>query len=804
MTLIPDRQLSLRFLRWLRPRGPWTLTCISTDKTKIETRTFWPVVADDGSEDADVLASVIMWLDLHGKRNLYYGVNEPTAEAADKKLSKSDVARVHFLHVDVDPREGEPLAAEQARIRRQLESYHVRPSALIFSGGGYNALWRLTRPQLVALESPSVEESVRRAIEVERRNWQFELDFQTPDHCRDVSRILRLPGTINWPTEKKLRAGREPSLPEIVWLEPTTYDFEAFAATPRVADNVGRREGGVARVTADAVRTESLESLKITNRLRVIISRAEDPDEPGRWGSDRSQMLYHACCEMVRQGLPDEVILGIITDSRYAISASVLDKGASVQRYALRQVRRARDHADHPMLAEMNDEYAIILSHGSSTVVMVERGRHDEVTGRREPVFQSFRDFKNRVKDAPAVEIQVGGKTKSISAYEWWTSHPRRRKYLDVAFEPGEETPERYNLWSGFAVQPRAGTAHLRFLDHCLKIVCRGDVKRWSYLEKWMARVVQQPRTQTMVAPVLLGPRGIGKSTFTETFRDLFGKHAFVASDVEDLTGKFNAHLSHCVLMVAEEAFDLRNKRHESVLKHLITGKTHAIERKGVDKFQLPNYVHLILTSNLDRVVPAGDRERRFFVTRVSDERTGDYAYFERLAMDRREGALECLLHHLLSVDVRDFNVFDAPATEELRRQQEHNLPSELAWLLERLHLGQWWEGHAGWEAPVSKRELHERYMVYMERIAGSRHGLRGERGFHQLMCEQLPGTYDKQLRGQLAGDRFMAFFFPPLEVCRREFAKLRGWGEDYDWQRVAETEDVGAPQESTLPGVFE
>src|SRR6266566_1172089 len=115
----PDYQVSLQFLRRLYPSGPWMLTAISVDKLKIDSRTFTP------GEDEEMLA----WLNMHRGRNLYYSVNEPTPKAHEKKkLEKTDVRRVHFLHVDVDPRSPDPgddltehLAREQKRILAQFE-----------------------------------------------------------------------------------------------------------------------------------------------------------------------------------------------------------------------------------------------------------------------------------------------------------------------------------------------------------------------------------------------------------------------------------------------------------------------------------------------------------------------------------------------------------------------------------------------------------------------------------------------------------------------------------------------------------
>lgn len=770
--LASDSSESLRFLMDLYPSGPWMLTAISVDKKTIRAQTF---MDPDG---------IVPWLEEHDQFNLYYSVNEPTttteAARSKTKLSKTDVASVHFLHVDVDPREGENVAAEQKRILAQLIGYKIKPTFIVFSGGGYNALWRLDEAVPVASGSSTDDETLTRAVDVERRNWQFEIDFDTPDHCRDVSRILRLPGTINRPDAKKVAKGRVPALSYVVSSSAAVYPLSSFMATPVVATNAGKSK---TKVAENIVRLESLDNLGVPDRLKIIIAQGFDPDPPaeskGKTKS-RSEWLYFACCELVRNGVKDEEILGIITDSRFLISASVLDKGNGMMRYALRQVQRARDNADHPLLAEMNDRYAVILSYGNQTVVMVENARLNEATKQYEPVFQTFRSFKDRIKRYPSIKIELpSGKEKNTSAFEWWTGHPRRREFQDVTFEPGLDTPDRYNFWTGFATQAVSGDHHKRYLDHMFENICAADQRNYDYLIKWMARVVQTPRTSSMVVPVLLGERGTGKSVYADYFGALFEPHRYTVSDIQELTGKFNAHLGSCVYVVAEEAFDLRDKRHESVLKERITGRTISIERKGLDKIQMPNYIHLIMTSNNERVVPAGDHERRFFVLRVGDKRRQDSDYFKKILEDQRNGGVANLLYHLMSLDLTDYDVTAFPRTSELREQQEHNLALEIKWLLDKLDSGMWFpDGAVRWEGPVRKKMLHDDYKSYMFGLNTKM--VKGERAFHKFIMRELPGTIDQQIYGKGPHDRPMAFIFPLLEKCREAFDRNRGWRENW------------------------
>lgn len=565
-----------------------------------------------------------------------------------------------------------------------------------------------------------------------------------------------------------------------------SYPYLAFMATPHVSSNTSANR----KISDNIVRTESLDQLKISDKLKVIIAQGFDPEKPDRWSS-RSDVVFFVCCELVREGMSDEVILGIITDSRYMISASVLDKGSGVSRYSKRQVSRARDECDkddgHPMLRAMNESFAIILSYGGKVAVMIEDGQINPDTGKSEPLIQTMKDFRERIKNYPKIPITMpDGKVKTVSAYDWWTGHRRRRQYLGYAFEPGVEITDHVNSWSGFSVAAIPGDRHQRFLDHMFENICDGNQAIFDYLIRWMARCVQFPRTPSMVAPVLLGTRGTGKSVFCDFFGQIFDPHRHIVSDVNALTGKFNAHLARCILVIAEEAFDLRDKRHESVLKEFITGKKISIEPKGFDRIQMRNYAHLIMTSNNERVVPAGDHERRFLVIRVSDKRRQNSAYFKEILKDQKEGGVANLLHYLMSIDLTEYDVTAVPQTAALREQQEHNLSLELEWLLHKLESGMWFDdkpGH-GW-TKVLKRDLYADYVRYME-AAKARH-VRGTRAFHHFVSREIPEAEDKQVYARAGTtDRLMAFVFPPLERCRELYAASRGWS-DYKWPQLGE-----------------
>ena len=104
----------------------------------------------------------------------------------------------------------------------------------------------------------------------------------------------------------------------------------------------------------------------VPDRVKVIIDQGHHPEEPKGEGNDgsRSGWLFDAVCQLVRQGVPDEVVYAIITDPGWRISESVLELKGRAERYALRQIQRAHEHVEDPVLARMNADHAVLLQEG--------------------------------------------------------------------------------------------------------------------------------------------------------------------------------------------------------------------------------------------------------------------------------------------------------------------------------------------------------------------------------------------------------------------------------------------------------
>jgi hypothetical protein len=343
----PDYGAAIDFLRKWSPHGPLVLTAIIPDPPKKGPKTFTETFS--ATEDGRLRA----WLEEQGslRRGIYFTVN-PVARAVKTKPRREHISALAWLHVDVDPADPPKgtspethYAAERERILAALRDPPEgipKPTCIVFSGGGYQAFWRLELPKVLDHSEVMFEDA---------KLWNLALEGALGgDHCHNVDRIMRLPGTVNWPKQKKRENGRVPTLAELVeWNDERVYGLGEF---PKAEADAPASAGGGARATVaigDKVpRLASVDDLppKVNDKAKIVIVQGLDPDEPNKFGSSRSEWLFFACCELVRAEVKDDLIYGIITDPTWPISESVLDKGSGVHAYAVRQIERAHEFAD--------------------------------------------------------------------------------------------------------------------------------------------------------------------------------------------------------------------------------------------------------------------------------------------------------------------------------------------------------------------------------------------------------------------------------------------------------------------------
>ncbi|MBZ0161662.1 MAG: hypothetical protein K8H74_03005 [Notoacmeibacter sp.] len=300
---------AVEFLDRMYPNLPRHLVAIPP-KRRLEAVTFRAVDTEE----------LKRWIEARqGCANIYFHVNALQPGSKNRKAGKADVSAALFAHVDVDD-----MGAEE-----RLLEFSPPPTAIVFSGGGYHAYWRLEEPTADLVRVESINIAIAQIV--------------GGDKCHNVDRIMRLPGTINIPNTKKQADGRMPALAKVIKADwSLSYKLEDLphGSGPEPA---GPKGAIAAAPTLVPIDLDALPST-LSSFTRALIELGDDPERPRdseapRFRS-RSEAVFRVACDLARADCSEDMIAGVLINPVFGISQSVLEKSRP-QHYALRQARSA-------------------------------------------------------------------------------------------------------------------------------------------------------------------------------------------------------------------------------------------------------------------------------------------------------------------------------------------------------------------------------------------------------------------------------------------------------------------------------
>lgn len=419
-------------------------------------------------------------------------------------------------------------------------------------------------------------------------------------------------------------------------------------------------------------------------------------------------------------------------------------------------------------LEQLNDTYFVILDGGKHFVAWESSDPDDRI------VLNRLRpgEFDHRLAG------QFFGEKKLSRAWLSWSGH--RQFPGGVIFDPtgSNRDPGTYNLWRGWPCPPKKGNWNI-IRDHILNVICAGNLTIYRWMVGWLCALAQHPDRPGEVVPVLRGIPGCGKSIFGSAIRRMIGQHSLVVSAPGAVTGPHNEHLRDCLFLQADEAFFAGDHAATSVLKALITDPTLFVNPKGLGAFQIPNYLHILMTTNAEWAVPVAIDDRRFAVFDVSPSRTGDRAYFEKLAAAIQDDrVISAMLYDLLSANLKNFSVRDMPHTAARTEQQIHSLEGARRWLAEVLYSGDL--GIPGmvvpgyWPTWVSTRDLQTAHEAWAAKI-GSRRFAEKPYALGKVLTSFFKASRPRSDNpGRLPG-----YQLGTLDEARARFCQVAGWPRD-------------------------
>lgn len=420
--------------------------------------------------------------------------------------------------------------------------------------------------------------------------------------------------------------------------------------------------------------------------------------------------------------------------------------------------------SENEIVEELNRTLAIV--HTSSTYVLIEKSESEFVLDSKSSLLMLY-------ENQPVWELAAKNAKKPPTKVQIWFQSPNRRTFDTIVFNPRKKGhyEKNYNIWKGFAVEPKQGDCSL-YWEHLRVVICKGKESHYIYIRKWLARLFQYPwRIDTSI--VLRGKQGVGKGTFVDPIGKLFGTHYAPLASLDKILGRFNSHLKNIVLIYADEAIWGGDKKEKGLLKALITEKKLFIEGKGKDGYWIDNYKHLIVSSNEDWAVPLDPDDRRFFVLDVSDARKEDLNYFNLIYQQLENGGYAALMYDLLHEDLTDFDPRNMPDNFSGFDMKLEGAPNVDLFIYTSLKEGCW--DHANTDPLQCLEDLpvDKFYAYYKNWCSYENQKILFKEQVGKRLRAILPSMQPKRSSREEDPKRRYKYTFPSLEECRSDFEKF-------------------------------
>jgi len=607
-------------------------------------------------------------------RNLYWTVNMVTP-GLDKKPSKQDIVGIRCAHVDIDP----PKVGDWDKAAA-LSTLQARgaPSVVIDSGNGWQALWWVNEVTDVAT--------------IEQVNQGIQQAFGA-DHCWNVDRLLRLPGTVNYPDAKKRAAGRGTSEASIA--QPFNGNIYAPGALLQAFPSAKRDQvdlinwlstGPDPRYTGPedddeliAKMLASQGSLGAIMGGKLTIKELWHADQwpwklAEQWPSDkddvydrskadaalmshlafwtgkdapRMERLFRRSSLMREKFNRRDYREGTITKA-VSLCSRVYDYAPTNQPTAPVSPGAATDTGSEILtIGEQVEYFKGCVYVRSSHRVMIPNG--DMLKPEQFKTWYGGKKFM----------MSAGGTEPTKNAFEAFTENRAWvfPKVSGTCFRPratpGAIIEDKVNIY--FPVEHDFTPGDVGpFLDLLTKLL---PTKRdRDILLAYAASCIQNPGVKFQWAPVMQGVEGNGKSVIMKCVEHGIGEKYYHEPAANDLANPFNSYIENKLFIGVEEVYIGDRRELLDTLKPLITNSRIEVQPKGVDKYMVDNYANWWFNTNHRDAVTKTGNDRRYAIFFTAQQTYDDIVrdgmgglYFPRLWDWLRAGGFDHVAHYLLT-----------------------------------------------------------------------------------------------------------------------------------------------------------
>ena len=489
-------------------------------------------------------------------------------------------------------------------VARALRALPFPPSAIVYSGGGLHAYWRLNEPDS-DLDA------------VEAVNARLATICAGDEAVKNRARVMRLPGSMN-------RKYAEPVQCEVVTpFDAFAGDYELFDLDDMTADH-SRRDVVVAVAAAqEAIRVAS--GADLTALDVVTPSMMDGRGDWAEWeAAARAGDNWNSnCLKLVARW----VAIGWSDQQIYERGMALrLDGYSDAETRAEFEyfIRSARSKGFAPVIAgrpvtyeDWRDDWALIET----------SGRFVRLSTRTEVTQQTWRLTNSHLF---AVEATDDGEEKRVPFAKRWLSDGEAFKLHDYVMAPDQPLVTAgncLNLWREYRARiiadqgaDPATSRAVALMRQLVLFLCddRADVA--DKVCNWIGRGMFHPAERAKFALFIISDlKGAGKSLLGNLVGDLYGPDAAVSlGGIDGLIGPFPGDvLTGKAFVCVHETSDRGDSGKFGAmerLKSMITEPALSLNRKGVSQVSVQNFCRFLFLSNHEDGLVVDDNERRLAV----------------------------------------------------------------------------------------------------------------------------------------------------------------------------------------------
>lgn len=351
----------------------------------------------------------------------------------------------------------------------------------------------------------------------------------------------------------------------------------------------------------------------------------------------------------------------------------------------------------------LNEDCSKVLIGGKSRLLEMDENNYPRYIAPKE-CFTHHSDLSVRYRGINSIGKAI---IKKENVFKIFMESSLANKFNSVAFNPkytGDFGTAK-NLFTGFKYEvsqisislkdeaslfyfirtkyPKA----LRFFEHLHDNICDGDWLAFQQFIAWLSDIINKPAVRPLFGVVMRSDeKGTGKSLIYEVMSVILGNMAFSSSTVDQVFGKFNAHLQNKLLVCGEEMSWGGKSEISSKMKDAITSSTMQIEQKGIDVITADKFYRVILIDNNEWLVNASKDERRYLVLQVNPQQAQTSEYFGGIMHQGKAIPEVCeAVFKVFSSISHNVDMTRAYETEALMDQKHLSMSSIEQWLYEVL-----------------------------------------------------------------------------------------------------------------------